>query len=63
LTTAEEARKEPVKDFVKFYREDVKALMVSGGGNKAGRYLEVAAYAEGGHKGVIWLPEGCEGWG
>jgi len=64
LTTAEEALKEPMKkDFVKSYREDVKALIVSGGGNKAGRYLEVVAYAEGGRKWVIWLPEGHEGLG
>jgi hypothetical protein len=38
--------------------------MVREGGNKAGRYLEVVAYAEGGRKGAIWLPEGREspGW-
>jgi hypothetical protein len=23
----------------------------------------VVAYVEGGRKGAIWLPEGCEGWG
>jgi hypothetical protein len=23
----------------------------------------VVAYAKGGRKGAIWLPEGCEGWG
>jgi hypothetical protein len=64
LATIEKALKEPVKkDFVTSYREDVKALMVRGGGNKAGCYLEVAAYADGGRKGVIWLPEGREGWG
>lgn len=62
MTTVEEALKESVKkDFVKSYREDEKALMVSGGGNKAGRYFEVAVYAEGGHKWVIWLLEGHEG--
>jgi hypothetical protein len=33
------------------------------GGNKAGCYVEVVAYAEGGRKGAIWLPEGHEGWG
>jgi hypothetical protein len=64
LVTVEEALKEPVKkDFVKSYRKDVKALMVREGGNKAGRNLEVAAFAEGGCKGVIWLPKGREGWG
>jgi hypothetical protein len=48
LATIKEALKEPVKkDFVTSYREDVKALMIRGGGNKAGRYLEVVAYVEG----------------
>jgi hypothetical protein len=62
LTTVEEALKESVKkDFVKSYREDEKAFMVSGGGNKAGCYFEAAVYAEDGHKGVIWLLEGREG--
>jgi hypothetical protein len=37
--------------------------MVHGGSNKAGRYLEVSVYAEGGCKGVLWLPEGLFGWG
>jgi hypothetical protein len=64
MATIEEALKAPVKeDFVTSYREDVKALMVHGGGNKAGCYLEVVAYVEGGRKGVIWLPKGREGWG
>jgi hypothetical protein len=64
LATVEEALKEPVKkDFVMSYREDVKALMVRRGGNKAGCYLEVAVFTEGGRKGVIWFPEGREGWG
>jgi len=62
--SVEEALKEPVKkDFVMSYREDVKAWMVRGGGNKAGHYLEVATYAECGCKGVIWLLKGREGWG
>jgi hypothetical protein len=38
-------------------------LMDHGGNNKAGRYLEVAIYAEGGWKGIIWLPDGHGGWG
>jgi hypothetical protein len=37
--------------------------MVHGGGNKAGRFLEVSVFAEGGRKGVIWLPEGRYGRG
>jgi hypothetical protein len=49
LATVEEALKEPVKkDFVKSFREDVNVLEVSGGGNKVGRYLEVAYFADGG---------------
>jgi hypothetical protein len=64
MATVEEGPKAPMKkDFVTSYLEDVKALMVHGGGNKVGHYLEVAAYAESGHKGVIWLSEGREGWG
>jgi hypothetical protein len=64
LATVEEALKAPVKkDFVSSYREDAKAVMVRGGGNKAGHYLEVVDYAEGGHKGVIWIPKGRKGWG
>jgi hypothetical protein len=62
--TVEEAMKDPGKKyFVKSFREDVKVLMVRGGGNKVGRYLEVGAFAEEGHKAVIWLPEGYQGWG
>jgi hypothetical protein len=45
------------EDFVKSYHEDENLLMVRGGGNKVGRYLEVAIYADGGWKGIIWLPD------
>jgi len=41
----------------------VKVLMVRGGENKSGRYLEVEVFAKGGRKGAIWLPEGREDWG
>jgi hypothetical protein len=41
----------------------VKVLFVRGGSNKAARFSEVAVYAEGGRKGMIWLLEGCEGRG
>lgn len=51
------------KDFVKSFHEDVKVLMLRRGDNKAGRFLEVTMFAEGGRKGCIWLPEGCAGWG
>jgi hypothetical protein len=38
-----------------------KALMVHGGDNKAGRFLEVSIIAKGGCEGDIWLPEGHGG--
>jgi hypothetical protein len=63
MAAVEEALKAPGKDFVKYFWEDVKALMLRGGGNKAGRYLEMVADVEGGKKWAIWLPEGREGWG
>ena len=45
-----------VKEVIaKSYREGDKVTMVHGGGNKAGRFLEVSVFAEGGRKGVIWL--------
>ena len=47
----------------KSYRKGDKATMVQGGGNKAGRFLKVSVLAEGGRKGVIWLPEGRYGKG
>jgi len=63
--TVKEAMKDPgKKDIVKsFCEEDVKVLIVRGGGNKVSRYLEAGAFAEGGRKGVIWQPEGRQGWG
>ncbi len=63
MATVEKALKDPGLDFVKYFREDTKALMVRGNGNKAGRFLEVVAYAEGGRKWPIWLLEGRAGWG
>jgi predicted Ser/Thr protein kinase len=50
----DEAIKSPVKeDFVESYCKEVKVLMIHGGGKKAGRFLEVAVYAEGDRKGMI----------
>jgi hypothetical protein len=46
------------EEIAKTFREGDKAMMVHGGGNKAGRFLEVSFLAVGGRKGVIWLPEG-----
>jgi hypothetical protein len=51
------------EEIAKTFREGDKAMMVHRGGNKAGRFLEVSVIAEGGRKGVIWLPEGCFGRG
>ena len=46
----DEAIKSPVKEgFVKSYRKEVKALMI----RRAGKFLEVAVYAEGDRNGMI----------
>jgi hypothetical protein len=51
------------EEIAKTFFESDKAMMVHAGGNKAGRFLEVTVMAEGGRKGVIWLPEGRFGRG
>ena len=51
------------EDIAKSYHEGDKVLMVHGGANKGGRFLEVSIYAEGGCKGVLWLLEGDLGGG
>jgi hypothetical protein len=51
------------KDFVRSFREGSKVFIVRRGGNIAGRFIEVAAYALGGLKGIIYIPEGRNGWG
>jgi hypothetical protein len=57
--TVESAIQAQVKEEIaKTFREGDKAMMVHGGGNKAGRFLEVSFLTVGGRKGVIWLPEG-----
>jgi hypothetical protein len=53
LAFVEEALKVLAKEFFKYFREDVKVLMVQGGENKSGHYLEVEGFAEGGRKGAI----------
>jgi hypothetical protein len=50
-------------DIAKSYREGDKVFMVYGGANKAGRFLEVSIFVEGGRKGGLWLLEGNFGWG
>jgi hypothetical protein len=52
-----------VEEFVDSFREGSKAVIVRRGGNKAGRFLEVAVYAEGGRKGMVLFPEGRAGRG
>jgi hypothetical protein len=51
------------KDFVRSFREGSKVFIVRRGGNVAGRFIEVAAYALGGLRGIIYIPEGRNGWG
>jgi hypothetical protein len=59
VETVESAIQAQVKEEIaKTFREGDKAMMVHGGGNKAGRFLEVSFLVVGGRKGVIWLPEG-----
>jgi hypothetical protein len=49
--------------FNKLFQENEMILKIHKGCNKAGRFLVAEAFVEGGRKGAIWLPEGCEGWG
>jgi hypothetical protein len=58
-----EAATQVKEDISKSHREGDKVLMVHGGSNKAGRYLEVSFYTEGGRKGVLWILEGRFGRG
>jgi hypothetical protein len=51
------------ENIAKSFCKGDKALMVHGGYNKAGRFLEVAVFAEGGRKGSLWLPGGRDGRG
>ena len=63
LVDTVEAACQVKEDITKSFHEGEKALMVHGGANKAGRFLEVAVFAEGGRKGGVWLPEGRDGRG
>jgi hypothetical protein len=51
------------EDFARTFRDEVRVLKVRMGSNKAGYFLEVAVFVEGGRKGVIRLPKGRRGWG
>jgi hypothetical protein len=50
-------------DFVKSFKEGSKLLITRRGENKAGQFLEAAAYGLGGRRGLILIPEGRGGWG
>jgi hypothetical protein len=49
--------------FARSLRDEVQALKVRTGSNKAGCFIEVAVFVEGNRKGVVRLPEGRGGWG
>jgi len=51
------------KEFVKSFKEGTKVMIVRRGGNKDGRFLEVAAYGMGRRRGILLIPEGRGGWG
>ena len=51
------------EDFAITFRDEVRVLKVRMESNKAGCFLEVAVFVEGGRKGVIRLPKGRGGWG
>jgi membrane carboxypeptidase/penicillin-binding protein PbpC len=58
-----EAASQVKDEIAKSYCEGDKVLMVNGGVDKAGRFLEVSIYAEGSRKEVLWLLEGRYGRG
>jgi hypothetical protein len=45
------------KDFIRSFEEGSKVLIVRRVGNAAGRHLEVADYAVGGRRGIIFIPD------
>lgn len=63
LSTLESVLRFTGKDFIRSFREGSKVFIVRRGGNTAGSFIEVAAYALGGLKGIIYIPEGRNGWG
>jgi hypothetical protein len=64
ISKVEELIRDPGdEEFVKPFREESKAIIIRRGGNKAGRFLEVAVYAEGGRRGLVMFPEGRGGRG
>ena len=61
LANAVEAQRK--EEFARTFQDEVRVLKVRMGSNKAGWFLEVAVFVEGGRKGVIRIPEGRKGWG
>jgi hypothetical protein len=62
ISKVEEVIRDPGdEEFVKSFRDESKAIILWRGGNKAGRFLEVAVYAEGGQRGLVMFPEGRGG--
>lgn len=56
-------RNTKVKKFIHSFRDGSKAFIVHRGANESGRFLEVAAYAVGGRRGLIMLSNGRGGQG
>jgi hypothetical protein len=50
------------EEFARSFRGKVRVLKIRIGSNKAGCFLEVAVFVEGGQKGVIRISEGRGGW-
>jgi hypothetical protein len=63
VTIEEVLRSTVVEEFVRSTREASNEVTVKRGGNRAGRFLEVASQVLGGRRGFILLPEGRGGWG
>jgi hypothetical protein len=63
LTVEEFLRNSGVVDFIESFREGSKVTIVRRGGNKFGRFLQVAVYAVGGLRGLVLFPEGHDGRG
>ena len=63
LVDTVEATCQVKEDIAKSFREGDKVLMIHGGANKVGRFLDVAVFVEGGRKGGLWLPEERDGLG
>jgi hypothetical protein len=51
------------EDFASMHQDEARVLKVQLGSNKAGCFLEVAVFIEGGRKGVIRILKDCGGWG